>query len=888
MGEVYYIPKNAPFLLTLANYLKENFLTNSRYHILLPNRRSVRELKKILVEQSGTLFLPKIEAIGDVDEEEISFIDPKILNDIQPAITQTEKKLAIAKLTYEWKQNNNRPISYDQAVWLGIEFIKLLNDIEREQVSIDRFSEIIPYDLAAHAQISLDFLQFILKEWPSYLKSKGLLDSIDRRNKLLKIQAEIWQKNPPDYHIIAAGSMGSQPATANLLQIITKLPNGILILPGITDEKDLPPHNANYCISQLINIIKPEKITPIAPTANNSPIIKLIEADSLHEEAGIIALIMRGNVQNKLSTALVTQNRALARLVCSELKRWKIDIDDSAGIPFINTPFFVFFRLISELVALDFSPISLLSVLKHPLSIFNADSYVTQLEILHIRKRNFACLFELRIDKEDKIYEWLEKLKSILLPLKSACSNESIRMEELLKLHIEVFESLASDEINKLVELEECYTLLQEIIKSVDINQKISPKNYPGIIDALLDGHIYRKPYGQYPGLMILSPMEARLLYFECVIIGDINENSWPGEISSPWINNSMSKELGIISEEKRIGLLAHDFECLTSMPNIYLTRALKIDGRSTLASPWLIKLKNKIVLKNESIIWQRWYRELSKPNQLTLLKPPSPIPPLKVRPKEYSATSIERLIRNPYEFYAIYILKLKNISELSEKATSSIFGDFIHKIVEEYTNEYSIATSSLRHFLYIADRTFKKYMLPKSIKNLWWPRVEVIAEYFIKMDEARRKNIKKIGTEIKNKRKIGEYMISAKADRIEYDNDETITIIDFKTGQIPKESEVNTGFRPQLPIEAVLLKTNSAIKLAYWRLTHYQETDKIDNLDFDYKNTEEIENNILRLIEYFALCATPYLSEPWNHLDYHETLYQHLARVKEWRYNPL
>ena len=58
-----------------------------------------------------------------------------------------------------------------------------------------------------------------------------------------------------------------------------------------------------------------------------------------HQEALVIALALREALDTPQRTAaLVTPDRDLARRVAAELRRWDIEIDDSAGQPLADTP----------------------------------------------------------------------------------------------------------------------------------------------------------------------------------------------------------------------------------------------------------------------------------------------------------------------------------------------------------------------------------------------------------------------------------------------------------------------------------------------------------------------------------------------------------------------
>src|SRR5262249_45458348 len=98
----------------------------------------------------------------------------------------------------------------------------------------------------------------ILRQWPHMLAGEGLSDPILRRNALLSALALRWQENPPPYPVIAAGSTGSTPATARLLRIIARLPQGLVVLPGLdlalaeAAWKQLGPHHPQAGMKELL------------------------------------------------------------------------------------------------------------------------------------------------------------------------------------------------------------------------------------------------------------------------------------------------------------------------------------------------------------------------------------------------------------------------------------------------------------------------------------------------------------------------------------------------------------------------------------------------------------------------------------------------------------
>ncbi|PWG73988.1 hypothetical protein DF186_20220, partial [Enterococcus hirae] len=79
--------------------------------------------------------------------------------------------------------------------------------------------------------------------------------------------------------------------------------------------------------------------------------------------------------------------------------------------------------------------------------------------------------------------------------------------------------------------------------------------------EGLLAGQAVRKPYAQHPRLFIWGAMEARLQRADRMILGGLNEGTWPRESDpGPWMSRPMRQAFGLPSPERAIGLAAHDF----------------------------------------------------------------------------------------------------------------------------------------------------------------------------------------------------------------------------------------------------------------------------------------------------------------------------------------
>src|SRR5580700_1716 len=94
--------------------------------------------------------------------------------------------------------------------------------------------------------------------------------------------------------------------------------------------------------------------------------VTIIAADNETEEGLALAIAMRETLETPDKTAaLVTPDPSIARRVATELARWGIQVEDSAGRTLAQSPAGVLARLILE-AAIEFTPRSFLALLAHP------------------------------------------------------------------------------------------------------------------------------------------------------------------------------------------------------------------------------------------------------------------------------------------------------------------------------------------------------------------------------------------------------------------------------------------------------------------------------------------------------------------------------------------
>ena len=420
---IFTISADRPFLATLAPALVAmaggNPLRLARMTVLLPTRRAARSLREAFLRLTGEgsdpgapLLLPRMRPIGDLDADELDFAAGDETLSIPPAIPELRRRLLLTRLVLAWSaEHDPQPLLPGQAAALAGALARLIDTAATEGASFADLAKLAPLDLAQHWQVVLRFLDILPAQWPNVLDAEGALDAAERRKRLLVRQATEWRRMPPREPVIAAGLTGGIPALNALIGVVAGLENGTVILPGL-DRDATPdlwgaiaqdPAHPQYLLAGLLHSLEIEaddvrdwepsgpgerqtRLRLISkallpadrtdawrklPPADESALAGLSRYDcpSPQDEAVTIALLLRRKLETPGATAsLVTPDRELARRVAAELRRWSIDIDDSAGVPLALTPPGAFLRLVLDMADSALAPVPLLAALKHPLA----------------------------------------------------------------------------------------------------------------------------------------------------------------------------------------------------------------------------------------------------------------------------------------------------------------------------------------------------------------------------------------------------------------------------------------------------------------------------------------------------------------------------------------
>lgn len=830
-------------------------------------------------------------------------------------------------------------------------------------------------------QITTRFLEIAFDVWPKLLGERGAIDAAERRVRLAAIETERLTGGGKADPVIVLGSTGTNDATARLMAAICRLPAGAVVLPGLDthlpdavfaaigqsgdDAEEPASGHPQAALKRLLVIlgVKREDVTELAPdgmtvrarllsealrpaeTTNDWPRVRagfgaslpttfdgvdLVEAADEREEALAIAIRLHKVAETDGQTAaLVTPDRTLARRVRSELERWDIVIDDSAGNSLAASDSGSFARLVLAAVDED-NDATRLALLSHTRAVFGQDRtaiarLAQSLEIGLFRagpvshRPLAARIQDARADakargghpaaRRIKDETWgamialAGDLEAALAPLEAIARGAAL--STWIEAHRAAIERIGgppeTETDERLAALFDDPALSRSALR-------LDASEYRAMFDRLASEQPAPAPRQTHPRLKILGLLEARLLSADVVILGGLDETIWPPVArTDAFLNRPMRAALGMSPPERRIGQTAHDFWMACGATEIVLTRARKRGGSPTTPSRFLQRIGalagdalDPAKMRGDELL--QFARRLDTPDEMTPSRAPTPRPPIALRPERLSVTRIEKWIRDPYSIYAEQILRLYPLDALDQPPGFAEQGTAIHGAIDWATKRFGtgpLPPDALQDLVTEADRLLAAMHEDPSWRAFRRPRQMAGLAYFLAYHRDRQPVLDTLFAEIRGEWPLtlgdgSTFTLTGEADRIEIDRAGAIRILDFKTGSPPSNAEIDANLAPQLTLEAAMVEAGAfrgvpsrrVAEAFYMKLGSRQggETRPVAFKGHSLHDVVERHAALLRdLVEKFRQVGQAYNSRPIAKHALRYADYDHLARVKEW-----
>lgn len=1009
--------------------------------ILVPTRRAARALQEAFLIAAGGrgVLLPDIRPIADADEDRglietaarvrMTAADAML----PPAIDARTRQLLLARLIQAWAgaselEHVTRLGDAAQALRLAQDLARLVDEVETEGVSLDALHDLVPDDLSRHWQTTLDLIAVLQNAWPAALDERGLLSPADRRNRIIRAEAERLHDGRHTDGVIVAGVTGSVPATAELMRAVADHPRGAIVLPNLDLGLDAasydsvrpqrgarsaaqapdnhpghPEHpqfelagvltdlgvtrdavavlGARCDVSEVRARIISEAMRPAPSTmlwhgladridtdaaARALDGVSLIAAPTPADEAEIVALILRQALETDGQTAaLVSPDRLLARRVVARMKTWGIEVDDSAGRPFRKTPPGVLFDLILEVVAGDARPGDIVALLKHPLCRLglapgDVRRRARNLELAAFRRIYLGAgidgirqaLAAVRSERDDDrrlpapvmrmdeaafhaVDDLVERLDHAFEPFAEISKADTTpAFQHLVGALVDTAERIAAlpppddtpdPEATAADTRAEAATesplwageagevaaeLMAQLIDPELPAPEVTRRSFADAFRALIANETVRPRSPVHPRLSIWGPFEARLQTPDVIVLGSLNEGTWPeAQDTGPWLNRPMRRDLGLPQPETAIGRAAHDVAALMEARTVYLTRAEKADGTPTVPSRWLLRLNAVLESLGQAGAlaprepWTGWAAARQAIAAPMFLVPPEPRPPANLRPKRLSVSDVETWIANPYALFARRILRLEPLPALDASPDALLRGTVVHGALHAFARAHpTTLPDDIAGELNRALRdALAAHAAHPTVAAFWMPRFARFADWFAETEPARRQDVTQTVSEVAGAMSVladdAALTLTARADRIDI-TPEGLRIYDYKTSANlkPMAKGASKLQRPQLPLEAAIARDGgypglprAITDLAYISASGGDRPGDVAPVTFDGFDTidaaiDQAVADLARLVALYADPSTPYRAVRRAGFTYDFDDYEQLARVAEWQ----
>ena len=842
----------------------------ARVEVIVNTQRMARRMR-VLFDQGPPMLLPRIKLLTSLGQSLTTPLPPAV----NPLRRRFELTQIIARLLEQQPDLAPRASLFDLADSLAT----LMDEMNGEGVSPDAIAALDVSDQSGHWERAQQFFGIARQFLASVAEEP---DAESRQRQIVEALIAQWEVSPPDHPVILAGSTGSRGTTMMLMQAIARLPQGALVLPGFDFDtpasvwatlgdalsaEDHPQYRFNKILqglemspgdvqawtkapapsparNRLVSLaLRPAPVTDqwLSEGPNLTDLeeacadVTLVEAASMREEALAIAMRLRQAAEDGITAALITPDRMLTRQVTSALDRWNILPDDSAGTPLQLSPPGRFLRHISALFQQELTSEALLTLLKHPLTHSGSDRN-THLRLtrdleLFIRRNGISyptqehlTNFGVGIKDGNEWVAWLiaEFCEQITLG--------DISLETRVASHLALAEkiargSVATEGTGGLWEEKagrEAVRIVAQLKDNAGYAGEMSAGDYSDLFGAVLSRGEVRDRDAPHPNILIWGTLEARVQGADLLILGGLNEGSWPESPSpDPWLNRKMRHDAGLLLPERRIGLSAHDFQQAIGAKEVWLTRSIRSDEAETVPSRWINRLANLLSglrdqggpealadMRSRGEAWIKRVAMLEAVGETQPAKRPSPRPPLSARPTRLSVTAIKRLIRDPYAIYAQPVLRLRALDPLMSLPDALLRGNVVHEVLEVFVKDVERDPDLLphAHLMRVSETVLAENVPWKAARLLWASRMERLSPHFIDSEKSRRMDARPIGFEAMARSEIPRlgFTLTAKADRLDRTEDGKLLIYDYKTGTPPSQPEQKI-FDKQLLLEAAM-----------------------------------------------------------------------------------
>lgn len=587
-----------------------------------------------------------------------------------------------------------------------------------------------------------------------------------------------------------------------------------------------------------------------APSQHEAhPRLSITQAEGPEHEARCVDLAVREALLDGCATVtVVTQDRRLARRLRALLERAGIELQDQGGWALSTSAAAAALHAWLDSFERRFQFRPLLALLKS--GFFDADAqalrtlerdlvYGAGLESGLERYRSRAAAHPAL----QRLLQQLEQAARVLPPIgRPRLLHDWMAGVERSLQQLGLWQRLERDEAGRrLIEI------LRELAGAFARRpQSADWREFRNLLDRAVERATFVPPQATRDRRVRLLTLEqCALLRSDALILAGATRGQIPGApAGEPFFNQSVRGELGLPNLAQRHALgLARLRRVLQAAPRLHITYAAEQPGEPALLTPWIEAIESHaanlgLSLRDTALAARAGTAatEIAAPAPLPAQarRRPAPAAPLPLLPLEISATAHQRLVDCPYQFFAHACLGLRAEQAPDEDPDRSDYGQRVHRILEAFTQRVKEplpppfgspvnsanreqAQARLRE---IAAAVFAPDLQSRALAHVWVNEFEAAMPLLLDWLSARA--AREVHAEVQYRRDFAEgRSLGGKADRVETRADGSLVLVDYKTGQPPRRSEVEAGEAVQLLHYALLDERVAAVEYLPLRDDH-------------------------------------------------------------------
>ncbi|MCI0749165.1 MAG: PD-(D/E)XK nuclease family protein, partial [Nevskiales bacterium] len=559
--------------------------------------------------------------------------------------------------------------------------------------------------------------------------------------------------------------------------------------------------------------------------------LHLVEATGPEHEARCVDLAVRqALLDGARDIVVLTQDRRLARRLRALLERAGVPLQDHVGWALSTSRAAA--ALNSWLDCLDsrfhFRP--LLELLKS--GFVEIDPQALQhLERDLVYAKNIEGGLEILLDvaQDERLVGLLRKIQSVAalnVPSNHKPDGQG-RIRTLIKAlqELGLWERFRQDAAG--VQLTQVLEQLHVALRRVSL--PLDADGFRHLLDRTIESETF-VPESRHGPVRLLPLEQSQALRCDVLILAGASRERLPGTLpADPFFNQTVRHELGLPGwTEHRAWTLARLCRVLQAAPRVWITYAAEFPDEPARPSPWLEALEMQaqawnISLRNSELAHLADHPGTEVATSATPGWPAVPLPhPAPAAPPdlllaELSASAHQSLLDCPYRFYAGKLLGLRSEQAPDEDPDRSDYGTRVHRILQAFTEPLAGLPAPFTERITVANRAqaqarfeelaeavFARDLRTHTLALSWTTEFRASIPKLLDWLE-QRPAPGTVQAEAKLEQILGPAHLVGRPDRLETYADGTVTVVDYKTGRVPKKADVEAGEDVQLLHYALL-----------------------------------------------------------------------------------